>query len=147
MITVSTATGRYGRLVINALLKRGVPANQIVAATRDPDKAADWAAEGIEVRRADYDQPETLKSAFRNTEKLLLVPTASIGQRYPQMKRAIEAAKQAGVQLLAYAGFVNSDKSTLRLGDEHKQAEAEVRASGVPFVMLRNGAYIEVYSG
>ncbi len=147
MITVTTATGRYATLVIEALLRRGVPASNIIAAASNPEHARHWSARGIEVRRADYDQPATLKSAFRDAEKILLVPTTSIGERYPQMKRAIEAAKQAGVKLLAYAGFVNSDKSTLRLGDEHKQTEAEIRASGLPFVFLRNGAYIEVHAG
>jgi NAD(P)H dehydrogenase (quinone) len=68
------------------------------------------------------------------------------GQRYPQMQRAITAAAEAGVGLIAYASFVNTGTSTLLLGQEHKQAEAAVRASGLPFVLLRNGAYTEMYT-
>jgi NAD(P)H dehydrogenase (quinone) len=146
MITVTAATGHYGRLVVEELLKRGVPAGDIVAAVRDPRKAASLAGRGVQVREADYDRPETLVPAFTGAGKLLLIPSAVYGQRYPQMQRAIAAAAEAGVGLIAYASFVNTGTSTLLLGQEHKQAEAAVRASGLPFVLLRNGAYTEMYT-
>ncbi|TBZ59727.1 SDR family oxidoreductase [Rhizobium leguminosarum] len=147
MITITAATGRYGRLVVEALLRRGVPGNEIVAAVRGPEKATDLAARGLQVREADYDRPKTLASAFAGADKILLIPTADFGQRYPQMVRAVEAAIDAGVGLIAYASFVNTDTSTIRLGEAHKQTEAFIRESGVSYVMLRNGAYIEVYAG
>ena len=146
MITVTAATGRYGQLVVDALLKRGVPAAGIVAAVRDPHKAAGLAKQGVQVREADYDRPETLLPAFTGASKLLLIPSAVFGQRYPQMQHAVTAAAAAGAGLIAYASFVNTATSTLRLGEEHKQAEAAIRASGLPFVLLRNGAYTEMYT-
>ncbi|MBY5345687.1 SDR family oxidoreductase (plasmid) [Rhizobium ruizarguesonis] len=147
MITITAATGRYGRLVVDALLRHGVPANEIVAAVRSPEKAADLAAKGVQVREADYDRPETLGTAFAGADKVLLVPSADFGRRHPQMVRAVVEAIDAGVGLIAYASFVNTDTSTIRLGEAHKQTEAFIRECGVPFVMLRNGAYIEVYAG
>jgi NAD(P)H dehydrogenase (quinone) len=147
MITISAATGRYGRLVIEALLRRGVQAEGIVAAVRDPQKATDLAAKGVQIREADYDRPETLVLAFAGTDKLLLVPSNVVGQRFTHMERAVTAAVEAGVGQIAYAGFINGDTSTLRLGEEHKQTEAFIEASGLPYVFLRNGAYIEVYAG
>lgn len=147
MITITAATGRYGRLVVDALLRRGVPANEIVAAVRSPEKAVDLAAKGVQVRQADYDRPDTLASAFAGADKLLLVPSVDFEQRYPQMVRGVEAATDAGVGLIAYASFVNTDTSTIRLGQAHKLTEAFIRTSGLPYVMLRNGAYIEVYAG
>ena len=146
MITVTAATGHYGRLVVDELLKRGVPTAGIVAAVRDPGKAAGLAERGVQVREADYDRPDTLVPAFTGASKLLLIPSAVFGQRYPQMQRAVTAAAEAGVGLIAYASFVNTGTSTLRLGQEHKQAEAAIRASGLPFVLLRNGAYTEMYT-
>ncbi|MBB3427961.1 uncharacterized protein YbjT (DUF2867 family) [Rhizobium sp. BK312] len=104
MIIITAATGRYGRLVIGALLRRGVAANNIVAAVRDRAKAGDIEALGVEVREADYDKPETLVPAFAGAERLLLVPSADFGQRYPQMRRAVKAAVSAGVPVVAYAG-------------------------------------------
>lgn len=124
-----------------------MPADHIVAAVRNPQKAADLADRGVQVREADYDRPDTLVPAFAGSDKLLLIPSAAFGQRYPQMQRAVRAAAQARVGALFYAGFVNTDTSTLRLGEEHKQTEALIRASGLAFVMLRNGAYTEMYSG
>lgn len=147
MIVVTAASGRYGRLVIDALLRRGVPPHEIVAAARDPQDLPELAAKGVQIRRADYDQPETLVSAFAGADRLLLVPSPVYGQRFVQMARAVRAAVETKVSLIAYAGFINSDTSTLRLGDEHKQTEAAIRATGIPSVMLRNGAYIEVYAG
>ncbi|MFG1687505.1 NmrA family NAD(P)-binding protein [Nonomuraea sp. NPDC049269] len=147
MITITAATGQLGRLVIAELLESGVPASEIVAAVRNPQKAADLAERGVQVRHADYDQPETLEPAFAGTGKLLLIPSAIYGQRFPQMKTAVQAAVAAHVPLVAYASFVNAATSTLRLADEHKQAEACIRESGLPFVFLRNGAYTELYCG
>lgn len=146
MITVTAATGHYGRLVAEELLKRGVPAGDIVAAVRDPHKAAGLAGRGVQVHEADYDRPDTLLPAFTGADRLLLIPSAVYGQRYPQMQRAIAAAAEAGVGLVAYASFVNTGTSTLQLGQEHKQAEAAIRASGLRFVLLRNGAYTEMYT-
>ena len=147
MITITAATGRLGRLVIAELLERGVPAGEIVAAVRNPEKAADLEAQGVQVRLADYDRPETLEPAFAGTDKLLLIPSADYSQRFPQAKNAVDAAVAADVPLIAYASFVNAATSTLRLADEHKQTEAHIRESGLPFVFLRNGAYTELYCG
>ncbi|WP_017966642.1 SDR family oxidoreductase [Rhizobium leguminosarum] len=147
MIIITAATGRYGRLVVDALLRRGVPANEIVAAVRNPEKASDLAAMGVAVREADYDRPDILVAAFAGADRLLLIPSSDFVERYPQMVRAVEAATDAGVGLVAYASFLNTDISTLRLGEAHKLTEAFIRDSGLPWVMLRNGAYIEVYAG
>lgn len=147
MIVVTAASGRYGQLVIDALIRRGVSPHEIVAAARDPQNLRELAAKGVQIRHADYDRLETLVSAFTGADKLLLVPSPVYGQRFVQMARAIRAAVETKVSLIAYAGFINSDTSTLRLGDEHKQTEAAIRATGIPSVMLRNGAYIEVYAG
>ncbi|MFD5836245.1 NmrA family NAD(P)-binding protein [Streptomyces collinus] len=145
-ITITAATGHYGRLVIDELLGRGVPASGIIAAVRDVTKAADLAERGVQIREADYDRPETLAPAFTGATTLLLIPGAEFGRRYPQMRHAIAAAVEARVELVAYAGFVNTGTSTLRLGEEHQRTEQELRASGLPHVLLRNGAYTEMYT-
>ncbi|MBB6122736.1 NAD(P)H-binding protein [Sphingobium subterraneum] len=147
MIVITSASGRYGRLVVESLLRRGVAGPQIVAAVRRPDAVADLAAQGVEVRHADYDQAETLGAAFAGADKLLLIPSASIGRRFEQIERAVTAASEARVGVVAYAGFVNGDTSTLRLGDEHKQAEALIRRSKLRYIFMRNATYIETYAG
>lgn len=145
MIAVTGATGQLGRLVIAALLKK-VPAHQIIAAVRNPQKAQDLADLGIDVRQADYSQPATLDSAFKGVEKLLLISSSEVGQREAQHNAVIDAAKRAGVKLLAYTSLLHADKSPLGLGVEHRATEKALSESGVPFVLLRNGWYTENYA-
>lgn len=147
MYTITAATGRLGRLVIDELLRRGVPATDIVATARNIEAAADLAEKGIEIRHADYDEPDTLIAALEGADRLLLIPSASFGQRAAQAKAVVDAAVKTGVSLIAYRGFVNSTTSTLVLADEHREVEAHILHTGIPRVFLRNGAYTEVYSG
>ena len=145
MIAVTGATGQLGRLVIEALLKK-VPAEQIVAAVRSPEKAADLAAKGVTVRKADYSQPDTLMSAFSGVDKLLLISGSEVGQREAQHQAVINAAKSASVKFIAYTSLLHADSSPLGLGVEHRATEALLQASGIPFALLRNGWYTENYA-
>lgn len=143
MIVVTGATGKLGRHVIAGLLEK-VPASQIVAAVRTPEKAADLAALGVQVREADYTKPETLASALAGADKVLLISGNDIGgDRVAQHQAVIDAAKSAQVKLLAYTSILHADSSPLMLAGVHKKTEQNIEASGVPFVFLRNGWYFE----
>jgi len=143
MIVVTGATGKLGRLVIQRLLEK-VPPAEIVAAVRTPEKAADLAALGVQVRQADYAQPETLRPAFAGAEKVLLISgNELLGGRVAQHQAVIDAAKAEGVKLLAYTSILRADTSALALAREHKATEESIRASGLPFVFLRDGWYFE----
>ncbi len=145
MIAVTGATGQLGRLVIAALLKK-VPASGIVAAVRNGEKARDIAAMGVQVRRADYNQPPTWDSALKGADKVLLISSSEIGQRARQHRAVIDAARRAGVKLLVYTSVLRCDTSPLGLAAEHKETEASINASGIPFTLLRNGWYTENYT-
>jgi NAD(P)H dehydrogenase (quinone) len=145
MYVITGATGQLGRLVIEQLLD-SVPASHIVAAVRNPQKASDLAALGVQVRQADYSQPATLDSAFAGAEKILLISSNEIGQRAVQHQAVIEAAKRAQVKLVAYTSVLHADTSLLGLAEEHRQTESALQQSGVPFVLLRNGWYTENYT-
>jgi NAD(P)H dehydrogenase (quinone) len=145
MIVVTGATGQLGHLVIASLLKK-VPASHIVAAVRNVEKAKDLAAMGVQVRHADYNQPASWDVALKGAEKVLLISSSEIGQRAKQHQSVIDAARRAGVRLLAYTSILHADTSPLGLAAEHKDTEAALRASGVPFVLLRHGWYTENYT-
>ncbi|MDD0811292.1 SDR family oxidoreductase [Curvibacter sp. RS43] len=144
MIVVTGASGQLGQLVIQALLRQ-VPASQIVAAVRQPAKATDLAALGVQVRQADYTQPATLDAAFQGAEKVLLISSSEVGQRTVQHHNVIDAAQRAGVQLLAYTSLLRADSSPLGLAAEHQATEAYLKSVGLPHVLLRNGWYTENY--
>lgn len=145
IIAVTGATGHLGHLTLQALLKRGVPAGNLVALVRDPAKAADLAAQGIQVRRADYRQPDTLSAALNGVNRLLLVSSNDFDDRVGQHRNVIEAARDAGVDLIAYTSLLNADRSAMILAGDHQATEAILRESGVPFTLLRNGWYTENY--
>ena len=145
MIVITGASGQLGRLVIQALLK-DLPASEFVAAVRNPGKVQDLAALGIQVRQADYDRPETLVAAFQGADQLLLISSSEIGRRFPQHRAAIDAARQAGVKRVVYTSVLHADVSPLELAGEHRSTEAYLAASGLPFVLLRNGWYTENYT-
>ena len=146
MIVVTGASGQLGRLVIQSLLTK-VPASRIVAAVRNPQKASDLAALGVQIRRADYTDSASLDAAFQGAEKVLLISSSEVGKRTAQHEAVIAAAKAAGVGEIVYTSLLHADRSPLSLAGEHVETEALLAASGIPHVILRNGWYAENYTG
>ncbi|WP_312582326.1 SDR family oxidoreductase [Atlantibacter hermannii] len=144
MIAVTGATGHLGQLVINELLTTH-NAQDIVAIVRNPAKAQALVQKGVQVREADYGNSAALVQALQGVEKLLLISSSEVGQRAPQHRNIINAAKSAGVQLIAYTSLLHADTSPLGLRAEHIETENDLAQSGVPFVLLRNGWYSENY--
>ena len=145
MIAITAATGQLGQLVIEQLLTK-VPAHHIVAVVRNPAKAAALAARGLTIRAADYEEPAALARAFAGVEKVLLISGVDFGRRAAQHTNVIDAARLAGVQLVVYTSLLRADSSMLNLAPEHAETERTLKASGVPFVILRNGWYHENYT-
>lgn len=145
MIVITGANGQLGQLIITELLKTTPPAS-IVAAVRDLAKAAGLAALGVQVRKADYNDLSTLDAAFAGADKILLISSSEVGQRLPQHRNVIEAAKRANAGLLAYTSLLHADTSPLALAGEHKATEELLRASGLRYSILRNGWYYENYT-
>jgi NAD(P)H dehydrogenase (quinone) len=141
-IAITGATGQLGRLVIDKL-KAKVPASEIIALARDPEKAADL---NVAVRQADYAKPETLAPALTGVDTLLLISSSEVGQRAVQHRNVIEAAKGAGVKRIVYTSVLRADTTPLSLADEHRTTEAALKASGIPYTILRNGWYTENYT-
>ncbi len=146
LIAVTGASGHLGRLVIEDLLARNVPANRIVAVVRDPQKAADFASRGVEVRRGDYAQKDSLAAAFEGVERLLLISSNEVGQRLPQHKNVVEAAAKSGIKFIAYTSIPKADSSAMKLAAEHRATEQLIRDSGIPYAFLRNSWYFENYT-
>lgn len=139
---VTGASGQLGRKVL-AGLKEKVSVDDLVALVRSPDK---FSEPGIEVRMADYEDPESLNKALNGIDTLLLISANEIGKRIRQHKNVIEAAKSAGVQWIIYTSLLHADTSSLSLAVEHLETEAFLKQSGIPYTILRNGWYTENYT-
>lgn len=145
MIAVTGANGQLGQWVIKSLLTK-TPAESIIALVRNPEKAASLKSMGVQVRKADYNEPDSLTQALIDVEKLLLISSSEVGQRVQQHAAVIDAAKAARVSLLVYTSILKADTSPLILAQEHKETEALLKASGLPVAILRNGWYTENYT-
>jgi NAD(P)H dehydrogenase (quinone) len=142
-IGVTGATGQLGRLVVDKL-KEKVATETIVALVRKPEKAAEL---GVEARAFDYTQTENLVASLQGIDKLLLISGNEIGQRLPQHKAVIAAAREAGVKQIVYTSILHADRSPLSLAVEHLGTEVAIKESGLTYTILRNGWYTENYTG
>lgn len=143
-IVVTGATGQLGRHVVEQLLEK-VPAGQITAVVRNAEKAADLADRGVKIALADYNDPASFDGLFSAGDKVLLVSGNEFDKgRVQQHKVVIDAAKAAGVALLAYTSAPGT--LTAALADDHRGTEEILLDSGVPYALLRNGWYHENYT-
>src|SRR3954453_19401202 len=102
MITVTGASGKLGRLVVAGLLDAGAPPAEVVAVVRTPDKVADLAGRGVQVRQADYDDAAVAQNPLAVTRRMLLFSGSELGRRVEQHATVLQAAKATGVELVAY---------------------------------------------
>ncbi len=143
-IVVTGATGHLGRHVVGQLLEK-VPAGQVTAVVRDPGRAAGLAERGVRIAVADYNAPETFDGLFAEGDRVLLISGNEFDKgRVRQHRTVIDAARSAGVALLAYTSAPGT--LTAALADDHRGTEEALLASGLPYVLLRNGWYHENYT-
>lgn len=145
-LVVTGASGHLGRLTVQALLARGVAANRIIATARTPESLTDLADRGVVVRHADYNEPQSLKEAFADADRVLLVSSNAVGQRIEQHRNVVDAAREAGVDLIAYTSAPRADTTEMLLAAEHAATERLIRESGLDYVFLRNSWYLENYT-
>lgn len=145
-LLVTGASGGLGRRVLELLLEAGE--QHIIATTRTPEKLADFAARGVTVRAADFDQPESLAAAFAGADRLLLISTDALGypgHRLSQHQNAVKAAEAAGVKHVVYTSVASaSADSPLAVAPDHYGTEQALEASGLGYTALRNNLYMEL---
>jgi NAD(P)H dehydrogenase (quinone) len=109
-VIVSGASGQLGSLVIDELLARNVAPESLILVSRTPDTdhLKMYAARGASVRFGDFNQPESLDTAYRGGTRMLLISINGGGGNRPDLhKVAIDAAMRAGVKQIAYTSYVN----------------------------------------
>jgi NAD(P)H dehydrogenase (quinone) len=143
-IVITGASGQYGRQATDMLIAQGF-SEKLILISRSPDKLADRAAQGCDVRYGDYDKPETLAQAVAGAEKMLLISGTRVGARIAQHKAAIDAAAAAGVKHILYTSFIGIDDPTnpAEVRHDHIETENAMRASGMAWTMLRDAHYAD----
>lgn len=151
-ILVTGASGNIGRLTLKHLMNR-VPADALVGLARDPAKAADLAAKGIEIREGDYFDPDGLVRAFSGVDKVMLVSATAFTDRNTQHGNVINAARQAGVGHIVYMPIIHKAGSPFNLPQitqEDVFVEEKLKASGLAYTLVSHPPFVEnidVYAG
>ncbi|MEZ0453720.1 SDR family oxidoreductase [Sphingobacterium thalpophilum] len=148
MILVTGATGNLGKATINSLLNKGIPASNIAALVRDESKSDEFKSKGIQVRLGDYQKFESLTSAFKDVDKLLLISSsAEIVHRFAQHKNVIDAAKERGVGHIVYTSFAMKDlRRSLMVEDVQYHADTSdyLKQLAVPYTLMANTMYADM---
>lgn len=147
-LLITGASGHLGRRVVELLLtseqRKG---RAIVASTRTPDKLADLAARGVDVRAGSFDDPSSLENVFRGVDRALIISTDAVdrpGRRFEQHQNAVKAAKAAGVHHVVYTSLTNpGPESLVTIAPDHWNTETAIKQTGLSHVVLRNNFYSE----
>jgi len=143
MICVMAATGEVGKATVDDLLRLGVEPSQIVAAGRNPRKLEGFAARGVAVRPADYQDGLGLVAAFRGVETLILIPTKTpAAPRCVEHANALNAAKSAGVKRIVFLSLQAATPTSLfNVAPFILFAESATRQSGIEWTFARMSLY------
>ena len=145
-IVITGATGHLGGLVIRHLLKK-VPASKIIASVRNVEKASHLAELGVEVRYGDYNDYESMKKSFAGASKVLLISSPDFDNtlRVRQHANVVQAARDAGVNHIAYTGYAFAEEAKLSLALPHLATEYAIRTTNIPYTFLRNALYTDFF--
>jgi NAD(P)H dehydrogenase (quinone) len=144
-LVISGASGDLGQRVIREITMLGVPAKQLILLTRSPEKLSSMVERGASVRHADFSHKKGLVDAMRGGNVLLLISTLSIGKRAEQHKRAMIAARAAGIGHIVYTSSMGIQPQTPSIsGHEHMATELMLQKSGLKYTFLRNSWYADV---
>jgi uncharacterized protein YbjT (DUF2867 family) len=139
MILVTGATGTVGREVVNLLLDDG---HEVAAVTRNPTAAE--LPGGAHVVGGDLSRPQTLTSALRGVEAVLISPRA-LGDATAGAVSAellALAAEQGAERVVALSALtVQYPAGYRRFADAFKAVEDAVKASGLQWTFLRSADY------
>lgn len=153
MILITGATGNFGSKAIDHLLNKSMPASRIAALVRDGENANSLHEKGISVRIGDYSNIDSMITAFKGVDKLLLISSSDRGAVENRTKHhinAITAAKEANVNHLIYTSFVRKSgheySAIADFQNSHVESENFLKQSGMDYTILQNGIYQEMIS-
>lgn len=148
-ILVTGATGVVGKSTVEHLLKKGVPASQIIGLSRKKENLEDLAAKGVEVREGDYLDYNSLVRAFEGVNKIMLTSAIAFTDRSTQHYNVITAARQMGVKHVVYMSIMRKEGSG-RIMPEVTESdlftEQVLKSSGLDYTILYHPPFADLLS-
>lgn len=143
MILITGANGHLGGATIDFLLKKN-PNAKIKALVRSEEKGKDLKAKGVEIAIGDYLNYDSLVSAMKGVETMLLISSSTMGDRHAQHANAIKAAKENGVKHIVYTSVLKANpNSKFSAGIDHYKTEEDIKNSGISYTIMRNTYYAD----
>jgi NAD(P)H dehydrogenase (quinone) len=148
-IAVTAATGRLGQAVLHKLAEE-VGTDQLLAIARDPAK---FKLANIQCLKGDYNSVAEMTAALAGVDTVVMIsaPVTPGTDRIEMHRKVIEAAKKAGVRKIIFTSVIGGDneQNTLFAATQavNRQAEADLQASGLDWIVARNGLYLELDLG
>ena len=145
-IAVTGASGKLGSATVGFLLERGTKPGDIIAVVRDPAKAVSLVERGVEVRRGDYTDAQSLESAFRGVDRLAFISTSALGdERMLHHGNVVKAARAAKVGHIFYTSVIKpAAEAKFAASPGHFHTEALIRDSGIAHTFFRNNLYLDL---
>ena len=150
MIVVAGGTGTLGTRLVPRLAG---PGRTVRVLTRDPARATHLAGPGVEVVRADIRDPASVTCALRNAGTVISAVTGFAGPggvSPASVDRAgnlhlIDAAARTGAAFILVSVVGASASHPIGLFRAKRAAEETLRASGVPWAIVRATAFMETW--
>ena len=147
-VAVARGSGFVGSAIARELHARG---NTVVVLSRRPDRAAAALPDDIETRAADVADPQSLSGAMTDVDALVVslafpnspMESPRLGHTFDAVdaagtERLVDAAMTAGVRRIAYVSGAGASPDSPRAWFRAKwRAETAVRASGIPYTIVR----------
>jgi uncharacterized protein YbjT (DUF2867 family) len=140
MILLIGATGTTGRETARLISGRGIDVRVLA---RNPQKAADLRAAGMEVVQGDAADAAALDAALHGIETLFIATTAE--PRLPELHRGIvERARTRGVRRIVKISVLGADSGAkFRFAAVHRESDEAIRGSGLAWTLLRPGFFMQ----
>ena len=140
MILVVGASGTNGREVVSRLSARGLPVRAMV---RDPAKAGALLLPGVEVAAGDLDDPRSVERALSGVDRAFYL--AAVDPRaVAWFDGFLEAARRSGApHVVKFSAMGASPDSKSELMRAHGQTDESLKASGLPFTILRPDSFFQ----
>lgn len=153
MIVVMGASGTTGNALLHRLLALGEPVRALTRTPHrplpglpgplDPTGPASPRPAAMEVRYADAADPHSLRTAFRGADRLFLT-TANGPAQVAWETRAVDLAADAGIRhIVKVSAPAAEPDSPVAVSRGHHAVEEHLRASGVPYTVLRPYAFMQ----
>ncbi|GKZ22860.1 hypothetical protein AbraIFM66951_004984 [Aspergillus brasiliensis] len=161
IITVFGATGKQGGSVIRTILNDAELSKQfkVRGITRDASKpeAQELAKQGVEIRTADMNSKDSIRSALEGSHSVFLVTTPAWGAAASDAelfhgKNVADVAKELNVQHLIFSSLLNVTETTggrlkhVPHFDHKAEVEEYIRKLGIPATFILPGYFMTNYT-